>query len=288
MKKVATVFLAISLLATTPVFAAEQESDPIQQEEGMIEQGENQELTVDEIMAQKGMKSALESFYDKFPQAKTYEISGTIIKNEGTSRLKLFIISETESFILDFDQERITNYTQINRIPDVELEGPMIQGILNKIYSLLPEAKDLKRDSSFTQIDNGGKKIYILSFSEDKGLEQSEISSKGLMIHFDETGKIITFDFDSMPLINLKGETKEEKAYELLKQFYGDEAKEYKIKRVNEISENDPNYKDHKDFMRGAIVFTHTSSKEKPILVGFNSEDELTMLQVTTQDFLKE
>ncbi|MCP1359100.1 hypothetical protein [Aneurinibacillus migulanus] len=70
MKKVTTAFLTISLLATTPVFAAEQESNPIQQEEGMIELGEgywSKELAVDEILAQKGMKSALESFYDKFP-----------------------------------------------------------------------------------------------------------------------------------------------------------------------------------------------------------------------------
>ncbi len=299
MKKVATAFLTISLLATTPVFAAEQESNPIQQEEGMIEQGENQELTVDKIMAQKGMKSALESFYDKFPQAKTYEISGSKIKKIENDKeknvIQLFLESdEKKSFVLEFDieTEKITEYTQaVSNIPKSELPGK-VQASLDKVYSLSPEVKDLKLYDSvmyFSTIKGEEElKKYRFSFNESGKMAEGKTTDKELSITFDETGKTLHFDFEKLPLVNLEGNTKEEKAQDLLKRLYGEEANEYKIKKVNELPKDDPNYKDHKDFIRGTIVFMPISSEKNPILVGFNIKNELTMSQETTRDFLED
>ncbi|GED15554.1 hypothetical protein [Aneurinibacillus migulanus] len=70
--------------------------------------------------------------------------------------------------------------------------------------------------------------------------------------------------------------------------LYGEEANEYKIKKVNEISKDDPNYKDHKDSIRGTIVFMPISPEKDPILVLFNIKDELTMSEVTTRYFLED
>ncbi|MED0669949.1 hypothetical protein [Aneurinibacillus aneurinilyticus] len=62
----------------------------------MIEQAKSfsfKEWTVDEIMAQKGMKSALESFYDQFPRVKAYKIMGRkeqrIEDNKGKNEVHL-------------------------------------------------------------------------------------------------------------------------------------------------------------------------------------------------------
>ncbi|MED4728556.1 hypothetical protein P9597_10425 [Aneurinibacillus migulanus] len=298
MKKVATAFLAISLLATTPVFAAEQESNPIQQEEGMIEQGEDfksEELTIDEIMAQKGMKSALESFYDKFPQAKSYKIMGSKVQrievDEEKNEIHLSFIDVKESLFLYFDikTEEITKYTQVvNDIPKSELPGT-VQASLDKVYSLSPEAKNLKLYYSeiYSPTIKGKEqlKTYSLCFNESGKNEES--TDKFFLISLDETGKILYFDFEELPLANLEGTTKEEKAQDLLKRLYGEEATEYKIGKVNEISKDDPNDEDS-DSRRGNIVFMPAFSEKKPILVHFNTKDELTMSEVTTRDFLED
>ncbi|MED4730908.1 hypothetical protein P9597_22755 [Aneurinibacillus migulanus] len=183
MKKVATAFLAISLLATTPVFAAEQESNRIQQEEGMIKQGEGywiKDLTVDEIMTQKGMKSALESFYDKFPRTKAYKISGSkvkkIEKGKEINKITLSLINdEKESFVLTFDTktEKITKYLQVvNNVPKSELPAT-VQASLHKVYSLLPEMKDLKLYSS---------DVYFSTIKEEEQLKEYSLG-------FNESGK---------------------------------------------------------------------------------------------------
>ncbi|GED17601.1 hypothetical protein [Aneurinibacillus migulanus] len=303
MKKVATAFLTISLLATTPVFAAEQESNQIQQEEGMTEQGEgyywSKDLTVDEILAQEGMKSALESFCDKFPQAKAYKIMGSKVEkienDEKKNVIHLFLASdEKESFFLEFDieTEKITEYTQaVENISESELPDK-VQASLDKVYSLSPEVKNLKlygstMYSSTIKGEEGSKK-YSLRFNESGKIVEGKTTGKEFSITFDETGKVLYFYFDSLPLVNLEGNTKEEKAQDLLKRLYGEEANEYKIKKVNEISKDDPNYKENKDFMRGSIVFMPTSSEKEPILVQFNTKDELTMSEVTTRDFLED
>ncbi|MED4730909.1 hypothetical protein P9597_22760 [Aneurinibacillus migulanus] len=94
--------------------------------------------------------------------------------------------------------------------------------------------------------------------------------------------------FERLPLVNLKGNTKEEKAQDLLKRLYGEEANEYKIEKVNEISKDDSNNKDNEDYKRGSIVFMPTSSEKNPILVYFNTKNEPTTIQVTTRDFLRD
>ncbi len=303
MKKVATAFLAISLLATTPAFAAEQENNPIQQEEGMIEQEEGiviNILTVDEIMAQKGMKSALESFYDKFPQAKTYRIEGSskvqrIKDGEQKNEIQLYLESDKkESFVLTFDvkTEKITEYTQVvNNIPKSELPAT-VQASLHKVYSLSPEVKNLKlyrSDMYFSTIKGGDKlKEYSLGFNESGKRGEGKTNDKGFGITFDETGKVQNFMFERLPLVNLKGNTKEEKAQDLLKRLYGEEANGYKIEKVNEISNDDSNNKDNKDHKRGSIVFMPTSFEKNPILVYFNTKNEPTRIQVTTRDFLRD
>ncbi|GED15575.1 hypothetical protein [Aneurinibacillus migulanus] len=298
MKKIATTFLAISLLSTTPVFAAEQESNPIQQEEGMIEQEEDfvfKELTVDEIMAQKGMKSALESFYDKFPRVKAYKITGNKMKkienDEEKNVIQLFLESdEKEVFTLYFDIkiEEITKYIQVvSNVPESELPRT-VQASLDKVYSLLPEMKGLKLHNSFMSCSTikGEEqlKIYSLGFNESGKIEETD---KEFSITFDETGKVLYFTFEELPLVNLEGNTKEEKAQDLLKRLYGEEANEYKIKKVNEISKDDSNDEDF-DSRRGNIVFIPTSSEKEPILVHFNTKDELTMSEETTRDFLED
>ncbi|CEH29109.1 Uncharacterized protein BN1090_A2_01535 [Aneurinibacillus migulanus] len=286
-------------MATTPVFAVEQESNPIQQEEGMIGQGEDfvfKELTVDEIMAQKGMKSALESFYDKFPRAKAYKITGNKMKkienDEEKNVIQLFLESdEKEAFTLYFDIkiEEITKYIQVvSNVPESELPRT-VQASLDKVYSLLPEMKGLKLHDSFMScsIIKGEEqlKIYSLGFNESG---KRETTDKEFSITFDETGKVLYFTFEKLPLVNLEGNTKEEKAQDLLKRLYGEEANEYKIKKVSEISKDDPNYKDHKDSIRGTIVFMPISFEKNPIVVGFNIKNELTMSQETSRDFLED
>ncbi|CEH29476.1 Uncharacterized protein BN1090_A2_01913 [Aneurinibacillus migulanus] len=279
-------------MATTPVFAAEQESNPIQQEEGMTKQEEGiviTTLTVDEILAQKGMKSALEPFYDKFPQAKTYKIEGSKVQRiedgEQKNEIQLFLESdEKESFTLYFDikTEKITKYTQVvNNIPKSELPET-VQAPLDKVYSLSPEVKNLKlyysQSCSHTIKGEEQLKTYSLSFNESGKITEKKTNDKEFTIIFDETGKVRSFFFEKLSLVNLEGNTKEEKAQNLLKRLYGEEANEYKIKKVNEISKDDPNYKDHKDSIRGTIVFMPISSEKNPIVVGFNIKNQLTTM----------
>ncbi len=296
MKKVATAFLTISLLATTPIFAAEQESNPIQQEEGMAEQGEDQELTVDEIMAQKGMKPALESFYDKFPQAKTYIMMGSKVKSiendEEKNEIHLFLESnEKESFSLAFDikTEKITEYTQmVVNISQSELPET-VQASLDKVFSLSSEAKDLKLYSStmYVPIIKGEKqlKIYSLWFNESGKREETD---KAFSITFDETGKVLYFIFEKLPLVNLEGNTKEEKAQDLVKQLYRKGTNEHKIKTVNESSKDELSDNPTKKYFDGSIVFMPTSSEKELILLRFNTKDELTRLEVNRRDFLED
>ncbi|GED17402.1 hypothetical protein [Aneurinibacillus migulanus] len=290
MKKVVTTFLAISLLATTPAFAAEQENDPIQQEEGMIQQGKDfwwRELTVDEIMAQKGMKSALESFYDKFPRTKAYKISGYKVKkienDEEKNEILLSLVSDKkESFSLTFDikTEKIIDYTQIvDDIPESELPGT-VQASLNKVYSRLPEAKNLKLyHSQSIKGEEQPNLYYTLSFNESGKRGEGKTNDKEFGITFDETGKVLGFTFERPPLSNLKGNTKEEKAQDMLKRLYGEEANEYKIKKVSNDST--------KNHFQGSIVFMPISSEKEPILVEFNSKDEIIRWVITSRDFLE-
>ncbi|KIV58593.1 hypothetical protein AM501_05180 [Aneurinibacillus migulanus] len=299
MKKIATAFLTISLLATTPVFAAEQESNPIRQEEGMIQQGKDflyKELTVDEIMAQKGMKSVLESFYDKFPQAKAYKIKGSKVKeienDEEKNEIHLSLIDEKEALFVEFDieTEKITKYTQIvDDISKSELPGK-VQASLDKVYSLAPEVNNLKPYGStmyfYTKKGEEQLKEYKVRFNESGKIVEGKTTGKEFSITFDETGKVLYCDFERLPLVNLEGNTKEEKAQDLLKRLYGEEANEYKIKKVNEISKDDSNDEDF-DSRRGNIVFMPTSSEKEPILVHFNTKDEFTMFEETTRDILE-
>ncbi|MCI1692459.1 hypothetical protein [Aneurinibacillus aneurinilyticus] len=294
MKKVVTAFLAASLLAITPALAAEQESNPIQQEEGMIEQEEgywSKELTVDEIMAQKGMKSALESFYDKFPQAKSYKIMGSKVQRvengEGVNEISLLLRDEEykELFHLTFDIkiEKITEYEhRVLDLPQSELPET-VQATLDKVYSLSLEAKNLKfygaEMRSFNIKEKEQGKMYSLWFNENGEIIEGEYNNKEFEIKLDETGKVTYFKFENIPLPlgNLEGNTKEEKAQDLLKQLYGEEASEYKIKKVTVREEP----------RKGFIVFMPTSSEKYPIVVDFNNKDELNGLEVTTRDFLE-
>ncbi|CEH32387.1 Uncharacterized protein BN1089_A1_01515 [Aneurinibacillus migulanus] len=290
-------------MATTPVFAAEQESNPIQQEEGMAEQEEYspvKKLTVDEIMAQKGMKSALESFYNKFPRTKAYKIMGSKVptsrNGEELNEITLFLESDKkeESFYLYFDieKERITAYIQtVNNISESELPGK-VQASLDKVYSLSPETKNLKLYSSFMSFPTieGEEqlKTYMLSFNESGKREEGKTTDKEFDITFDETGKVLYFTFNRLPLVNLQGNTKEEKAQDLLKRLYEEEANEYKIKKVNEISKDDLSDNSTNNDFSGSIVFMPLSSEKEPIVIYFNSKDELTMSQENTRDFLED
>jgi hypothetical protein len=290
MKKVVTAFLTASLLATTPVLAAEQESNPIQQEEGMIEHGEDywfRDLTVDEIMAQKGMKWALESFYDQFPRTKTYEIGGGKVRRvengKEINEIALSLRSEEEIFGLTFDikTEKITECSQrVFNIPESELPKT-VRATLDKIYSLSPEAKNLKLYASEIWTFNIKEKEqeYDLGFNENGEIIEGEYNNKEFNIKLDETGKVTYFKFENIPLPlgNLEGNTKEEKAQALLKQLYGEEASEYKIKKVTVYEEP----------RKGFIVFMPTSSEKYPIVVRFNNKYELNGLEVTTRDFLE-
>ncbi|NMF00811.1 M56 family metallopeptidase [Aneurinibacillus aneurinilyticus] len=279
-------------------FATEQESNPIQQKERMIEQAKSfsfKEWTVDEFMVQKGMKSALESFYDQFPPAKA-KITGSKVRSirngEKENEISLLLINnEKESFDLIFDTKtkKVTKCDQlVFDITESELPGT-VQASLDTVYSLSTEAKNLKLRASTMYSDTmkgeRQSKTYYFRFSDDRKVENS---NKEFDIKLDETGKVQYFDFTKLPLVNIKGNTKEEKAQNLLKRLYREEANEYKIQKVNEISKDDPNYKEYVDFKRGAIVFIPTSSEKNPILVFFNTKDELTTIQVTTQDFLKD
>ncbi|MED4732095.1 hypothetical protein P9597_29005 [Aneurinibacillus migulanus] len=294
MKKIATAFLAISLLATTPVFAAEQESNPIQHEEGMIQQGEGfwwKELTVDEIMAQKGMKSALESFYDKFPRTKAYKIKGSkvkrIEKGKEINEITLSLISnEKESFGLTFDikTEKITEYTQVvSNISESELPET-VQASLDKVYSLSPEVKNLKLYDSamYLPVIKGEEqlKTYSLWFTESGKREEGKTNDKEFIIIFDETGKVRSFFFEKLSLVNLEGNTKEEKAQDLLKRLYGEEVNEYKIKKVSDNST--------KNHFNGSVAFMPISSEKEPILVEFNSKDEIIRFFIISRDFLED
>ncbi|MED4732047.1 hypothetical protein P9597_28745 [Aneurinibacillus migulanus] len=292
MKKVVTIFLAISLLATTPVFAAEQESNPIQQEEGMIEYGEgywHKDLTVDEIMAQKGIQSALETFYDEFPRTKAYKIMGSKVQRiedgEEKNEISLGLKSEEEMFSLQFDikTEKITEYIQrVFDVPESELPKT-VRATLDKIYNLSPEARNLKfygaEMYSYNIKEKEQGKMYSLGFNENEEIIEGEHNNKEFKIKLDETGKVVYFKFENipLPLVNLEGNTKEEKARDLLKQLYGEEANEYKIKKVTVREEP----------RRGFVVFMPTSSEKYPIVVDFNNKDELNGLEVTTRDFLE-
>ncbi|MED0670380.1 hypothetical protein P4S95_09135 [Aneurinibacillus aneurinilyticus] len=292
MKKVVTAFLAASLLATTPVLAAEQESNPIQQEEGMIEQEEgywSKELTVDEIMAQKGIQSALETFYDEFPRTKAYKIMGSKVQRiedgEEKNEISLGLKSEEEMFYLQFDikTEKITQYIQrVFDVPESELPKT-VRATLDKIYNLSPEARNLKfygaEMYSYNIKEKEQGKTYSLWFNENGEIIEGEYNDKEFEIKLDETGKVTYFKFENIPLPlgNLEGNTKEEKAQDLLKQLYGEEASEYKIKKVTVYEEP----------RKGFIVFMPTSSEKYPIVVGFNNKDELNGLEVTTRDFLE-
>ncbi|MMZ57415.1 hypothetical protein D1872_193480 [compost metagenome] len=293
MKKVATAFLAISLLATTPVFAAEQESNPIQLEEGMIEQEEgywSKELTVDEIMAQKGIQSALETFYDEFPRTKAYKIMGSKVQRiedgEEKNEISLGLKSEEEMFSLQFDikTEKITEYIQrVFDVPESELPKT-VRATLDKIYNLSPEARNLKfygaemYSYNFIKEKEQGK-TYSLGFTENGEIIEGEYNNKEFEIKLDETGKVVYFKFENIPLPlgNLEGNTKEEKARDLLKQLYGEEANEYKIKKVTVREEP----------RRGFVVFMPTSLEKYPIVVQFNNKDELNGFEVTTRDSLE-
>ncbi|KIV56496.1 hypothetical protein [Aneurinibacillus migulanus] len=215
MKKIATAFLAISLLATTPVFAAEQKSNQNQQQKD--------EMVVSQI-----------------PQSK---------------------------------------------LPKT------VQASLDKVYSLLPEAKNLKLyDSKMYSSNIKGKeqpKKYTLGFNKSGKREDRKRNDKEFIIEFDETGKILHFTFEKLSLVNLEGNTREKKAQDLLKRLYGKEANEYKIKKVLEISKDNPNYKGNEDSMRGAIVFMPTSPEKEPVLILFNNKNEFTSFKVSTRDILK-
>ncbi|GED17403.1 hypothetical protein [Aneurinibacillus migulanus] len=292
MKKVVTIFLAISLLATTPVFAAEQESNLIQLGEGMIEQEEgywSKELTVDEIMAQKGIQSALETFYDEFPRTKAYKIMGSKVQRiedgEEKNEISLGLKSEEEMFSLQFDikTEKITEYIQrVFDVPESELPKT-VRATLDKIYNLSPEARNLKfygaEMYSYNIKEKEQGKMYSLGFNENEEIIEGEYNNKEFKIKLDETGEVTYFKFENIPLPlgNLEGNTKEEKAQDLLKQLYGEEANEYKIKKVTV----------RKEPRRGFVVFMPTSSEKYPIVVDFNNKDELNGLEVTTRDFLE-
>ncbi|MEZ2661610.1 M56 family metallopeptidase [Aneurinibacillus aneurinilyticus] len=282
-------------------FATEQESNPIQQKERMIEQAKSfsfKEWTVDEIMAQKGMKSALESFYDQFPRTKAYKIMGSkeqrIEDNKEKNGVHLLLISEgKESFVLTFDTkaEKITNYFQVvMNIPKSELPTT-VQASLDKVYSLSPEVKNLKlyRSNMYFSTIKGGDQLkkYSLGFNESGKRGKGKTNDKGFSIRFDETGKVRDFVFERLPLVNLKGNTKEEKAQDLLKRLYGGEANEYKIEKVNEISKDDSNNKDNEDSKIGSIVFTSTSPEKDAFMVLFNTKGELIMSSVSIPDFLE-
>ncbi|MED4729737.1 hypothetical protein P9597_16640 [Aneurinibacillus migulanus] len=301
MKKVATAFLAISLLATTPVFAAEQESNPIQQEEEMTEQGKDfsfKDLTVDEIMAQKGMKSALESFYNKFPRTKAYKIEGSKIQRiengEEESEIQLSLIDDEKgAFVLYFDTkaEKITKYIQIEEnIPESELPSK-VQASLDKIHNLSSEVKNLKvyRSSIYFSTIKEREHLnqYSFGFNESGKVEEEKTNDKEFAITFDQTGKVRYFFFEKIPLVDLEGNTKEEKAQDLLKRLYGEEANEYKIEKVNEFSKDDLDDENF-DSRRGNIVFMSTSSEKEPIVVHFNSKNELIGCGITSQVFLEE
>ncbi|GED17686.1 M56 family metallopeptidase [Aneurinibacillus migulanus] len=200
-------------------FATEQESNPIQQEREMIEQGEgfwSKELTVDEFMAQKGMKSALESFYDKFPSAKA-KITGSKVQSISNGEKKneislLLINNKKESFDLIFDTKtkKVTKCVQL--VFDItESELPeTVQASLDTVYSLSSEMKNLKLRASTMYSDTmeGGEqsKTYYFRFSDGGKVENN---NKEFDIKLDETGKVQYFDFTKLPLVNIKGNTKE-------------------------------------------------------------------------------
>ncbi len=160
------------------------------------------------------------------------------------------INNEKESFDLIFDTKtkKVTKCDQlVFDITESELPGT-VQASLDTVYSLSTEVKNLKLRASTMYSDTmkgeRQSKTYYFRFSDGRKVENS---NKEFDIKLDETGKVQYFDFTKLPLVNIKGNTKEEKAQNLLKRLYREEANEYKIQKINEISKDDPNYKEYVD-----------------------------------------
>lgn len=65
---------------------------------------------------------------------------------------------------------------------------------------------------------------YSFGFNESGKVEEEKTNDKEFAITFDQTGKVRYFFFEKIPLVDFEGNTKEEKAQDLLKRLYGEEA----------------------------------------------------------------